>query len=185
MGVLNDVDPRGFAGQRGGIDQCGQPPPTGIRVDLGQRHLGIGGAQQILKEHQVLWLRARKLRPDPRAGGLRVKTLDAGDRTQQPRHGLERDLAGVRLAKGGEHLHTAGGGHRSDFAHQAALTNTWQADHAHHRAVPASGTVQQALDNDISHCRPTSVDSARPTGPRSSDMLSNRCDVTGSSAPLI
>jgi hypothetical protein len=43
--VLNDIDRRGFAGQRRGIDQRGQPPPTGIGIDYGQGNLGIGDAQ--------------------------------------------------------------------------------------------------------------------------------------------
>ena len=33
MGVLNDIDRRGFTRQRRGIHQCGQPPPTRIRID--------------------------------------------------------------------------------------------------------------------------------------------------------
>ena len=42
---------------------------------------------------------------DSIAGRLPVKTIDAGGRAQQPRDGMEGDLAGVRLAEGGEHLH--------------------------------------------------------------------------------
>ena len=33
MGVLNDIDRRGLAGQRGRIHQRGQPPPTGIGIN--------------------------------------------------------------------------------------------------------------------------------------------------------
>jgi hypothetical protein len=42
--------------------------------------------------------------PYPGASGLWVKTGDARCRTQQPRDDMERDLAGVRFAEGGEHL---------------------------------------------------------------------------------
>ncbi len=49
MGVLNDIDRRGFPGQRRGIHQRGQPPPTSIRIDLRQSNIGIGDAQQVIK----------------------------------------------------------------------------------------------------------------------------------------
>ena len=54
VGVLDDIDHPGFAGQRGGVDQRGQPPPPGIGIDLGQRDLRVGDAQQILEQQHVL-----------------------------------------------------------------------------------------------------------------------------------
>ena len=32
-----------------GVDQRGQPAPPRIRVDLGQRHIGVGDAEQIVQ----------------------------------------------------------------------------------------------------------------------------------------
>src|ERR1700741_1265505 len=43
-------------GQLGGIDQRGQPPPPRIGVDLGQLPLGIGDAQQLIEQQQILWI---------------------------------------------------------------------------------------------------------------------------------
>ena len=37
-----------------GVDQRGQPASSRIRVDLGQRHIGVGDAQQIIKQQQIL-----------------------------------------------------------------------------------------------------------------------------------
>ena len=42
------------ARQRHGVDQRGQPAPPRIRVDLGQRHVGVGDAQQIIEQQQIL-----------------------------------------------------------------------------------------------------------------------------------
>jgi hypothetical protein len=95
MGILNDIHRRGLARQRRGIHQCGQPPSTGIGIDSGQGSVGIGDSEQVIKQQQVLRLRVGKLSPYPRSGGIGVNTLDAGDRTQQPCHGMEGDLAGV------------------------------------------------------------------------------------------
>ena len=55
------------------------------------------------------------------AGRLCVKTLDSGGCAQQPGDGVEGNLAGVRLAEGGEHLNTTGGYLRSNLAHETAL----------------------------------------------------------------
>ena len=69
------------------------------------------------------------------AGLLPVKTLDTGGRAQQPRDGVEGDLAGVRLAEGGEHLHPAPTRHRRHLAHQTALADARRPHHTDHRAV--------------------------------------------------
>ena len=69
------------------------------------------------------------------------------DYARRPRRDLEGDLAGVRLAEGGEHFHAAATRHRSHLAHQTALTNASWPHHADHRAVAIDGAVQQALDS--------------------------------------
>ena len=83
------------SGHRDGIHELGQPLPPGIRIDLGQLHIGIGDAHQVIEERQVLRVCIANLGIDLRSGGMRVKTLDAGGRAQQPRHDVEGDLAGV------------------------------------------------------------------------------------------
>ena len=146
MGVLNDIDRRGLAGQRGGIHQRGQPPPTRIRINPRKRHIRVGDAQQVIEQHQILGVCVGNLGAHSIAGGLLVKTLDAGGRAQQPRHGMEGDLAGVRLAEGGEHLHTTGARHRRHLAHQTALADARWPHHTDHRAVAVDCAVQQALN---------------------------------------
>ena len=145
MGVLNDIDRRGFTRQRGSIHQRGQPPPTGIRIYPRKSNIGIGDPQQVIEQHQVQFINVRKPCPYPGAGGLCVKTIDAGARTQQPRHGIERDLAGVRLAESGEHLDTTGGRHRRHFAHQTALADARWPHHTDDTALALDCTVQQVL----------------------------------------
>ena len=48
--VLDDEQRRFGARQRHGVDQCGQPAPPRVRVDLGQRHVGVGDAEQIVEQ---------------------------------------------------------------------------------------------------------------------------------------
>ena len=59
---------------------------------------------------------------------------------------MEGDLAGVRLAEGGEHLHARVTGHRRHLTHQTALADARWPHHADHRAVALDRTVQQTLD---------------------------------------
>ena len=82
MGVLDDVDRRGFPGQRGGIDKSGQPPPTSIRVDSRQNSIRIADAQQVIKQQQVLWVRVTNPVAQSIPGGLRAETLNPRSRAQ-------------------------------------------------------------------------------------------------------
>src|SRR5262249_24676702 len=45
-------------------------------------------------------------------------------RTQQLRHDVERDVASMRLAVGGDYWHTAAGRDRGRFSNQSALTDS-------------------------------------------------------------
>src|SRR6202022_1453813 len=83
---------------------------------------------------------------DSIAGGRPVKTLDAGGRAQQPRHGMEGDLAGVRLTEGGENFPTLSARPRCNLTHQTALTDAGWPHHADHSAVAIDRAIQQALD---------------------------------------
>ena len=82
---------------------------------------------------------------------------------------MEGDLAGVRLAEGGEHLDTAATRHRRNLAHQTALADARWPHHADHRAVAVDCTVQQALDGGhlpppTDQIRLSTPDSAMPFG---------------------
>ena len=54
-----------------------------------------------------------------------VQITHAGGCAQQPRHGVKRDVAGVRFAERSEHVDTRARRHRGDLAHQTTLADTW------------------------------------------------------------
>ena len=60
MRIFDDVDRRGRSGQRRGIHQGGQPPPACVRIDARRLSPGIGDAEQILVERDVLGIGVRK-----------------------------------------------------------------------------------------------------------------------------
>ncbi|BDB40678.1 hypothetical protein IWGMT90018_11240 [Mycobacterium kiyosense] len=121
--VFDDEDGGGMPGQRRGIDQRGQPPSPSIRIDLGQPHLRVGDAQQVLQQQHIRGGRVGYQCPDSGPGGRIVEAVDAGGGAQQPRHDPERDVARVRVAAGGEHLDPAGRCRRAHLARQAALAD--------------------------------------------------------------
>ncbi len=145
MRVFNDIDRWDLAGQGGGIDQRGQPPPPGIRIDLGQLHLGIGDAQQVIEEQHVLRVGVGGLSPRPRTSSRTIKTPYPGGSAQQPSHHMERDVGGMGFAVSREHLDPLGGGQRGDLAHQAALADTRRSHHSHHRAMAVDRAFEQTL----------------------------------------
>ncbi len=57
---------------------------------------------------------------------------------------MERNLAGMRFAEGGEHFHTTATRHRGHLPDQTALAHARWAHDAH--AVALDCTVQQALN---------------------------------------
>ena len=121
--VLDNKDRRFGAGQRRRIDQRRQPPPPRIRGDLRQLHIGVGDAQQVIDQQQILGVCLGNAVAHPIASGLPVKPLDAVDHAQQPCHDMERDLAGVRLAEGGEYVGATATRQHRHVAHQAALAD--------------------------------------------------------------
>ena len=80
--ILDDVKRRLGARQRRGVDQRGHPAPPRIRIDLGQRHIGVGDAQQIIKQQQIMLIAVGKLRPQLNAGGRDIEVSDPGGRPQ-------------------------------------------------------------------------------------------------------
>ena len=124
MRVFNDIDRWKLAGQRGGIDQRGQPPAPGIGIDLGQLHLGIGDAQQVIEQQQILGVCIRHPRAHPVTSSRGIQATHTEGCPQQPRHDMEGNIGGVRFAEGAEHLDTLGGGQRGDLTHEAALADS-------------------------------------------------------------
>ena len=129
------------ARQRRRVDQCGQPAPARVRVDLWQRHLGVGDTEQIIEQQQILRVGIRNLLPGPGAGGVAVQVGHAGARPQQPRDQMERDVTGVGFAEGPKHLDAATGRQRRGLPSHPALTDARRSHHtgdtaaAHNRAV--------------------------------------------------
>jgi len=54
--ILDDEQRRVGARQRRGVDQRGQPTPPRIGVDLGQRDVRVGDAEQVIEQQQILWV---------------------------------------------------------------------------------------------------------------------------------
>ena len=123
MRVLYHAERQAFPGHRDGIHVRGQPPPPGIRIDLGQLHIGIGDAHQVIEERQVLRVCIANLGIDLRSGGMRVKTLDAGGRAQQPRH----DVEGIWLVCDSQKA-------VNTRAERSALQRRWQERRRTHRS---------------------------------------------------
>ena len=73
MRVLDDEKSRFGARQRGGVDQRGQLAPPRIGIDLRRRYLGVGDAQQIVEEQQVLRVGTGDLFAHPARGRLRLR----------------------------------------------------------------------------------------------------------------
>ena len=95
MRVLDDIDRWDLAGQRGGIDQRGQPPPPGIGIDRRKSNLGIGDAQQVIEEQHVLGVGIRDPRAHSVTSGRAVQIAHADGCPQQPRHDVEGNVGGV------------------------------------------------------------------------------------------
>ena len=89
---------------------------------------------------------------------------------------MEGDLAGVRLAEGGEHLDARDGCHRRDLAHQTALADARWPHHADHSAVAVDCAVQQALDG--GHLPPP-TDQIRLGTPDSAMLFAHAQQPTG------
>ena len=128
------------------FDQRGQPAPPGVRVDLGQRHLGVGDAQQIIKQQQILRVGIRDLFPHPGAGGFAVQVSHAAARPQQPRHHMERDLTGMRLAEGPQHLDPATGRQRRGLPGHPALADARRSHHIHHTTAATDRAVHHGVE---------------------------------------
>jgi hypothetical protein len=137
MHVLHDVENRFGAGQIRRVDQGREPPPPGVRIDPGQRHRRIGDAQQVVENQEVVTIGVGKLGSKPRSRGRVVETAHPGRSAEQPRHGMERDLARVGFAICGKDSDTAAFGDLERLTDEPALPDPRRPDDTYHR--PAAG----------------------------------------------
>ncbi len=142
MHVLDDVHPRGLTGQRDGVDQRRQPPPPGIRGDVGQPHRGVTDAQKVIEQQQVFRVGVGDLGSHARPGSPIVEIGHPQAVAQQPGHHVKRDVAGVGLAVGGEHRHIAARRERCGFADQSALADARRTHDIDHTPGAADGLVE-------------------------------------------
>ena len=147
MRVLDDVERRFGARQRHGVDQGGQPAPPRIRVDLGQLHIGVGDAEQIIEQQQILRVGIRNLFADPRAGGSAVEVSHAGARPQQPGDHTEGDVAGVGFAERPIHLDAATGRQRGGFPGNPGLADARRSHHIHHTTAATDGAIHKGVED--------------------------------------
>ena len=146
MRVLDDEQCGFGARHRCGVDQCGQPAPPGVRVDGGQRHIGIGDAQQIVEQQQVLVVGFREFASEANPCGTIVEVGDAGARAQQSRHHLKGDVAGMGLAEGPVHLDTATRREHCGLAGRATLADTRRSHDIHHTAAATDRVIDEGVE---------------------------------------
>ena len=128
----------------------------------GQRHLGVGDAQQIIEQQQILRVGIGDLFPDPGAGGFAVEVGHAGARPQQPRHRMEGNVAGVGLAEGPKHLDPATGRQRRGLARRPALADARRSHHIH----DTTAATDRAVDHGVERRHlPVPTDQARLGAP--------------------
>ncbi len=145
--VLDDEQRRFGARQRHGVDQCGQPPSPGIRVDLGQCRIGVGDAEQIIEQQQILRVGVGTyISPQPRAGGVAVEVSHTAARPQQPRHGIKRDVTSMGFAEGPKHLDPATGRQRGGFAGHPGLADARRSHHVDHTAAATDHAVRNGVE---------------------------------------
>ena len=144
-----------------GVDQCGQPAPPRIRVDGGQWHVGVGDAEQIIEQQQILRVDiGTYICPQLRAGGVAVEVSHTAARPQQPRHGIERDVTGVGFAEGPKHVDPATGRQRRGFPRRPGFADARRSHHIHHTTAATDRALHQGVE------RPPSPSADRPGSPR-------------------
>jgi hypothetical protein len=133
----------------------------------------------------ILWVGIGNLLPHSRAGGIRVEVGHAYARPQNPRHDVERDVAGMRLAKGPEHLDAAIGRQCRGLPCYSALADAWGPHHVDDTTAAGDRALHHFLEDRHSQRRPTRLASARPTIPSRGLIAKSRRVNTGSSDPLM
>jgi hypothetical protein len=74
--ILDHIDAGLLARQRRTVDQGGHSAPAGACVDVGQRHVGIRDAKQVIQQQQILGIGVRYQGADVRPGCRSVETVD-------------------------------------------------------------------------------------------------------------
>ncbi len=118
-----------------------------IRVDLGQRHLRVGDAEQIIKQQQILRVGiGGDTRPQPRAGSFTLEVSHAAGRPQQPRHGMERDVARMGFAEGPKHLDPATGRKRRGLPGHPGLADARRSHHIPDTTAATDCAVHEGVE---------------------------------------
>ena len=95
--ILDEVERRFGAGQRRGVDQCGQPAPPGIRVDFGQCTSGSATPSRSSSSTRSSGSASGNLSPHPaRAAGLRGRPCRSPPAAAASPHGTECRWRGTR-----------------------------------------------------------------------------------------
>ena len=111
---------------------------------FGQSHVRVADAQQVIQQHQILGIGVGNLCTHPCPRGLIVEIGDPGGIAQQPRHHMERNLTGVRLAEGRKHLDAATFRERHRLTDESALADARRSRHADDTPVSADRSIQHA-----------------------------------------
>ena len=144
--ILDDEQRRLGARQRCRVHQRGQPAPPRIRIDLGQRHIGVGDAEQIIQQQQILRVGIGHIRPQPGAGGFAVEVGHTAARPQQPRHHVEGNVTGVGFAEGPKHLDPATGGQRRGLPGHPGLADARRSHHVHHTTAATDRALHHGVE---------------------------------------
>jgi hypothetical protein len=142
MHVLDDIHGRSRTSQGRGVDQPRQPPPAGIRIDVGNGDAGVPDAEQVIEQDDVFGVCIGYLRPDPRPRRSMVEVVHPEYRAQQPRHHLERNPARMGLAESRKHLNAKPCRHHRQLTDNTALTDPRRSHHPDHTPAAAHRLIQ-------------------------------------------
>ena len=112
----------------------------------GQRHIGVGDAEQIIQQQQILRVGIRKSFAHPRAGGFAVEVGHAAARSQHPGHHLEGDVGSVGFAEGPKHLDPATGRQRRGLPGHPGLADARRSHHVHDTAAVTDRAVDDGVE---------------------------------------
>ena len=76
MRVLDHVQRRIGPGQRCGVEQSGEPPPSGVALNVGNFGVGIGDAEQVVEQAHIFGIVIGKADAELGACGCGVETFD-------------------------------------------------------------------------------------------------------------
>ncbi len=133
--VLDHVDGGRRPVQGGRVHHRGQPPASGVGVDLRDGDVRVTDSQHVVEENDVLVIGLRKPFPHLHASGRSIQAGCTGDVEQQFGDGVQRQVRGVRFAECRKHLGAGILGLRCQFPNDTTLADTGRPDESHDAAV--------------------------------------------------